>query len=126
MNTLLVCFILVLLIIDFVIKDTSLDIKEVEVDYSFATDHFPITFLLHLNAKLIDKTETIFIRQYHKFDVNNFIKDLSSSGINTPSVFNHPSCTQTVKLYNKTISALYDFHCPVKEKTISCNSTKPK
>ena len=113
-------------IIDLVILDKATSLKELCVDYSFVTDHYPITFSLNITMQDRGKTEKRTVRQFYKFNLDRFIDDVKLSELTNSNVFGTLSCTEALDMYNNTLRKLYDFHCPKKEKVIYTGVTKPK
>ena len=116
--------------LDLVITGVDCDethVKNVEVDFSFCADHYPVTFTLQsLSTQNDSKLERVWFRNCQKMNTEKFCKDLKSSSLCNQTIYGNLSVDECVDLYNCTLEHLLNTHCLIVEKKKNQNLKKPK
>ena len=82
-------------------------VRNVEVDFSFCTDHYPVTFTFQsLSTQNDSKLECVWIRNYQKINTEKFCEDLKSSSLCNETIYGNLSVDECVDLYNSTLEHL--------------------
>ena len=99
-----------------------------EVDKTFNTDHYPVTWNWATNGirQVKDTVVTKNIRELHKLDETAFIEDLKNEKILKYNFVKQLNICDAIHIYNFTLIRLIDKQCPVVTKRYREKHTKSK
>ena len=78
------------------------------------------------HKKTTIKSKKIAVRNFHLLNIQNFCKDIHKSKLSDMPFLCSQTSTDSMHLYNSTLSALLDHHCPLIEKTYKEKHSKSK
>lgn len=92
-------------------------IDNVVVDELFEpSDHFPVNFSVLCSIENESSSKRVMVRNVKNININKFSEDLKKSSLCDPSQYCNLPLNSTVKLYDKTLTDLFNKHCPLEEK----------
>lgn len=99
----------------------------VETDQTIHTDHYPVKLKLPTDYPLNQPPVVIRkVRDLHTIDVVKFKNDLKNENITDPKFVSRLTISESIDLYNSTLTKLLDVHCPLVDKKYRSNHLKSK
>ena len=103
--------------LDLVITPKNQDLKEYTVEEDrLESDHNPVIFSIRCDPEFKNEKITITTRDLKNLNLTDFKEDLQNSAIYTPN--KDLSLEEAVTLYNSTLTAIINKHCPQSTKRI--------
>ena len=111
-------------LLDLVILDNNLDHRDflVTVDKEFRTDHYPVCISLK-GSKLKPTKQIKYVREIKKMNFELFSNDLQEE-IALLNILENQDVSDYVRIYNETLSKLFNKHCKEKKKIYRENREK--